>query len=223
MMKMYVPMVGLLACLNTMPAYADNINVENAIKSRPDLSVFYQALVSTGVNHELNPGTSYTVFAPTNEALAQIRSEYPCFYKAECRAQAAEIVRNHIIPGKTHIADAVKHEGGFFSLGRRFVTIGEPSRDDYTVGGHAIHSMSPFSGGILYKIDDMIANPHELASLQNAQYAALPKEVTTITRKTIPDPACGPAGCPDETTETTVISRVLAEPYDTMTPLPFLP
>jgi len=193
-------------------AYADNTDVENAIKSRPDLSSFYQELIATGVNHDLIPGQSYTIFAPTNGAFSEIhQKQYPCFYKAECQAEVAAIIRNHIIPGEVRIDDAVKHEGGLFSIGSRLVNIAAPSKDNYAVDGNKVISTSSFGSGILYKIDGVIANPHELALLQDEEYASTTKEDTIISKKTISDPACGPGGCADETTQTTTITRTVLD------------
>ena len=69
-------MKRILLCLTifgmtTSMAYADNPSIEEAIRSRSDLSDFYKALVDTGVIHELGAG-SYTVFAPTNDAFAKL-------------------------------------------------------------------------------------------------------------------------------------------------------
>ena len=128
------------------PAYGDNVGVENAIKSRPDLSTFYQALVNTGVNHELQEGRSYTVFAPTNKAFARIsQQQYPCFYMTECRAQVAAIVRDHIVPGKIYIDDAMNQQGGVNTIGGNFIRAGKTSRiagkvseGDFTIAGNDV-------------------------------------------------------------------------------------
>lgn len=189
-------------------AYADNPAVEEALRARPDLSTFYQALVNTGVNHELQPNMAYTIFAPTNAAFAQIRQDqYPCFYSAQCRGQVADIVRNHIIPGNTYINTA-NAKGGYYSIGHRFVTLGEPFRNDFAVGGHNIIYTSAIPNGTLYKIDGVIASPTELASLQNMEYASA--ETTRVIRRVITDPACGPYGCPDAAE--TVVTRTYTVP-----------
>jgi len=210
-----VSLLALMSAISIVSSYADNENVEDAIKSRPDLSTFYQALINTGVNHELRPDMSYSVFAPTNQALARISQEqYPCFYRAACREEVAMIVRNHIIPGKVYIDDAAKQKGGLYSIGGRFVTIGEPFRNDYAVAGNNVLYMAWYGSGILYKIDGVIANPLELAMLEYpAEYAGLSEHVITqTTQKTIPDPACGPGGCPDAVTQTITVTRTVVEP-----------
>lgn len=210
--------LSLTLCLCTLltsgAAWADNTAVEEALRSRPDLSTFYQAMLNTGVNHELEPGRIYTVFAPTNEALARIRQDqYPCFYMVECRPEVAQIIRNHIVPGEVYVSDAIKTKGGIYSINRRFVTLGEPSRNNYAVDGNKVIYGSWVGGGMLYKINGVIANPTELAALQFADYAAVPPQtVTTTTERTIVDPACGAGGCPDSVTQTTTITRTAPAP-----------
>ncbi len=214
-MKRSTITLALLLATTATSAYADNADVENAIKRRADLSTFYQALINTGVNHELQPGTSYTVFAPTNEAMATIRQEqYPCFYESACREIVAEIVRNHIVAENVYVEDTAHQRGGVYTIGGSFVNIGEPYRNDYAVEGNNVTYMSSFGGGILYKIDGVIASSRELASLQYPEYAYMPGErVVTTTEKTIADPACGPGGCPDAVSQTTTItSTVMNEP-----------
>ena len=61
---------------------------------------------------------------------------------------------------------------------------------------------------MLYKIDGVIANPRELALVQFPVYATVvPERQTIVTTKTIPDPACGPSGCPDSVSETTTVTH----------------
>jgi len=94
-------------------AQANNSTVENALKRRPDLSTFYEELASTGILSELSENQPYTVFAPTNEAFSKLpASQYPCFYSAECKAQVAEILRKHIVPGEKHLED-ISPKGGY--------------------------------------------------------------------------------------------------------------
>jgi len=200
--------ISACALLSTMAAttcYANNENVENALKNQPDLSSFYQVLVATGVNNELHADSDYTIFAPTNDAMAKLnQSKYSCFNTPKCQAQTAAVVRNHIVVGKIDMDDAAKRKGGLYTLGARFVTIGA-SRMDYTVDKGDVLSASEFDSGMLYSIDNVIANPRELASIQYPQYANIPERITTTSETTIADPSCGAAGCPDALTQTTTI------------------
>jgi hypothetical protein len=198
---------GLLinACILPFPAMADNATIEDAIKRRPDLSSFYQALVNTGVNRELRADATYTVFAPTNEAFAKLTAEkYPCFYAASCRSEIADVMRNHIVPGEVHVTDVVRQRGGLYSIDKRFIAVAAPA----VVGGRNVTSTNLLAGGILYKIDGLIANERELAAFQYPQYTYLPGEqVTTTTRRTIYDPACRVGHCPAGMQETTTVNK----------------
>ena len=157
---------SVLASLMAMPAEANNAVVENALKSRPELSVFYEGLVSTGVINELQEGQSYTIFAPTNAAFAKLPpSEYPCFYAVACKAQVADILRTHIVPGEKHLSDIGREPGGImslFTIDRKHITANNPSRDRYEVDGNMVLSESQLNGSILYRLNGVLATPREM-------------------------------------------------------------
>jgi len=150
-------------------AQANNSTVENALKNRPDLSVFYDNLQSTGVLSELKENQPYTVFAPTNDAFAGLpASHYPCFYSGECRAQAAEVLRKHIVPGEKHLADMNPQAGiySLFSIDNQHIIAGEPNKDKFTVDGKRVLSENQLLGGILYKIDGVMVSDKDLVQFE---------------------------------------------------------
>ena len=112
-MKKHLKVFSVLAIFLTAatcaaPAKANNSEVESILQSYGDTSMFYQALQNTGVLNELSENRSYTIFAPTNAALAQITPQsYPCFYAVQCRPQIAVMMRNHIVPG--HLEPKEQH------------------------------------------------------------------------------------------------------------------
>ncbi len=216
-MKAHYIAAGFLGFVCSISAaHADNVNVEAALKERPELSIFYKALMASGVNHDLNSGRAYTIFAPTNDAFSRLgQKEYACFYTAECPELVAEIVRNHIIPGEVYIGDATDRVGGFYSIGR-FVDVGELFRNDYAVDSHYSLDMWQIPGGVLYEIDGVIANPGELELLHEVSQP--PEQTTSVSQKTIHDPRCKPDGCADEVTQTTIITRKIATDPDTEEP-----
>jgi uncharacterized surface protein with fasciclin (FAS1) repeats len=146
-------------------AIAKNPTVEDSLKRRDDLSVFYQALVDTGVADELQDGKDYTIFAPTNEAFEKITKEkYPCFYSAECRKEVAAIIRNHIVEGAIFVDRA--RTTNLRSLNdQRVINIAQPHKNNYSVDGKAITYTMSFTSGILYKIEGVIADKMELSAL----------------------------------------------------------
>lgn len=197
------------------PAHANNGAVEQELKTRPDLSVFYQALVNTGVINELRSGP-YTIFAPTNEALARLTpKDYPCFYSEQCRAQTAQVLRNHIVHGNYYVEDIAKKAGGITSVNDRLIRVGKVSPASYTVDSHPVISANTHRVGVLYKIDGIIVNGKELAMLRGAQYGVAGNEtveIKTISETTIPDPACGPKGCPDSLSQEIITTRTVMDP-----------
>ncbi len=150
-----------------IPAYADNSEIEEALRARPDLSMFYEGLVSTGVIHELKEDKSYTLFAPTNDAFAKFSvNEYPCFYSEECKEEAAQILRNHIVPGEKQVSDIGAEPGStesMFAINKHHITGSQPYKNNYAIEGHKVLSESQLSGSVLYRLNGVIATPEEMS------------------------------------------------------------
>ncbi len=174
------PLLLGVACsaLLATSAQARNATVENALKSRPDLSDFYNGLVSTGVIDELKPDQPYTVFAPTNAAFDKISaSSYPCFYSPQCKADVAQVLRGHIVPGEKHLSDIGTDKGGIlslYSIDHQHITASEISPGTYTVEGCNVLSENQLLGGVLYKVNGVIADDKEMAKFE------APSSVTVI-------------------------------------------
>lgn len=167
----------VLSCLVAAPSFADNSRVNEALQRRPDLSTFYQGLVSTGVIHELKDNQSYTVFAPTNEAFAKLSADkYPCFYSSECKAQTADILRNHIVAGENHVRDINTTRSAavsLFSINDDHLIVSQPTKDGFAVDGKNIVSENQLAGGVLYKVDGVIATPRQLVQFESPQVAVV--------------------------------------------------
>jgi uncharacterized surface protein with fasciclin (FAS1) repeats len=172
------PFIGYAA-----PAAAYSGNVQMALQNYGDLSMFQQAMVTTGQINELNDNEHYTIFAPINASFVTIHPQaYPCFYSEQCRPQIAALLRNHIIPGRHDLRELVTAGSGVQTLGPRRIHVDEPYRGDYTVDGQKILSKSEINGNIIYRIDGVIRTPSELAQFQSVNTS--PDEVVT-TRKTV--------------------------------------
>ena len=165
-------------------AQAGNSSVETTIRSYGDLSMFYQAMVNTGVINELRENEDYTIFAPTNGAFAEITQQnFPCFYSAQCRPQVAALLRNHIIVGKYDLPNLTSRGQGIRTIGSRTVLIEEPYVASYTVEGNKILSASDVGGNMIYRIDGVIAQPKELNQFTTVNYVPAPANV--VTEKTV--------------------------------------
>jgi len=185
-----ITVLGLLGSMMT-PAAANNSAVENALAGQGDVSMFYQALLNTGVARELNEHTEYTVFAPTNAAFAQIQPrEYPCFYAPSCRQQVAAILRNHIVPRNESVERFSKWGGNIPTIGTRTLYVEEPYQGQYTVEGHGVLYQTKSSEDLrkqgedasLYQIDGVIASDQDLAVFRMQPVASIPG---TVTQKTV--------------------------------------
>ena len=73
---------------DTLSAGKSELNLYDYIKSQPDLSTFANMLQITGYDSILSKPQTFTVWAPSNEALNGLNTSDP--------AQALEIVKNHI-------------------------------------------------------------------------------------------------------------------------------
>lgn len=195
--------MGLIGLLGTTPvvcwsttAKAANSNVEVGLQNFGDLSMFYQALLNTGVINQLNDNQHYTIFAPVNSAFAPIAHDrYPCFYSEQCRPQVAALLRNHILVGRFELTDLVTYGKGIQSDGARRLHVAEPFLDDYTVERQKIISASEIDGNMIYRIAGVISSPQELAQFGTMGVTPLADSVTTE--------------------RTTVVKRVYHSPTDT--------
>jgi uncharacterized surface protein with fasciclin (FAS1) repeats len=188
-MKYSLMMIGasVLLASTAMPACAYNSDVEAALRSQGDLSMFYEAFHNSGVAAELQEGASYTIFAPTNAAFAEIQpNTYPCFYSAQCRPQLAAVIRDHIVPESASLREMSKW-GDTNSLGNREVIVLEAYKGQYTVDGRQIMNNSDGTTDVsLYRINGVIASESELAPFRRLPYiAAVPEVPGTVVEKTV--------------------------------------
>lgn len=230
-MKKTLVVAGLLGLLSTTSilgwthqANANNSNVEYALQSYGDLSMFYQALLNTGVINELREGEHYTIFAPTNSAFAEIRPQtYPCFYATECRPQIAVMLRDHILEDNHPLADLTSYGYGIRTIGDRRIHVQQDYVNDYSIEGHKILSRTEVGGNVIYRINGVITTPQELAQFrQGVAYVPatyVPDDNNVVTEKTVtrktyrraPLPDSYPSGDVDapanDSSQTTIITH----------------
>jgi uncharacterized surface protein with fasciclin (FAS1) repeats len=174
MKRSFITMIvlGTMICIH--PAHANNKAVESALQSHPELSMFYEGLISTGVLNELKGDEDYTVFAPTNDAFVQIDAgNYPCFYSAQCRAEVAAILRNHIIDDNYTIVELVKRGGNPAStIGKEDLYVEEIFKGEYKAEGHGVSTGIKTGGSTVFPIDGVIIHGDELDQFHALKAAA---------------------------------------------------
>jgi uncharacterized surface protein with fasciclin (FAS1) repeats len=185
-----VTLIGLMA-LHVPAANANNTNVEAALASQPDLSTFYQALLNTGVASELKEDGSYTVFAPTNAAFAEIQpGVYPCFYAIQCRPNLAAVIRNHIVPINDSVNRFSKWGYGIPTIGSNRILVEEPFKGQYTVARRTVLDQTAGNADerlqaddvSLYRIDGVILSQPQLDAFRSVPVVMVP---STVTKKTV--------------------------------------
>lgn len=190
-----IAMVVLAATAFSTPALANGA-ISDALKHRDNLSSFTDALIATGVLDELKPNRSYTIFAPTNEAFAKLNNqEYPCLQSTQCKAEVADILRNHIVPGQVTFTGPVK--GAVFSIDNTNLNLGTRNGEVRTVAGYNIVNRGQVLGGIICEIDGVIATAQELANVTAIKYQPVKVEHNIIERTTVDKVYYAPDGTPD--------------------------
>ncbi|MDD4617029.1 MAG: fasciclin domain-containing protein [Alphaproteobacteria bacterium] len=168
------------------PALAANSRVEAELGNQGNLSMFYQALLNTGVANELNEDTDYSVFAPTNAAFQQISpTAYPCFYSSQCRNEVAALLRNHIIPTRRSIRELAQM-GEVETIGNGRILVEEPYINTFSANGNRIAYMDNVNA--LYQIDGVIVDKRELSEFAKTPPGPPPGTVaerTVTTSRTV--------------------------------------
>ncbi|MGM9478768.1 fasciclin domain-containing protein [Pedobacter sp. GSP4] len=94
---MLTAVFGLNACKNAMDEHIEVVNVDNTvdlvqkIAAQPNLSKFSEYIKSTGYDQLLSSSQNYTVWAPTNDALATLDAAI-----SSDAAKLKDFVANHI-------------------------------------------------------------------------------------------------------------------------------
>jgi len=210
-----IGLFGSAPALVPSSAFANNRGVESALASYSDTSVFYQALMNTGVLSELHEGVHYTIFAPTNEAIAQISPDiYPCFYSGRCRPEVADVLRNHITVGRQSLKE-LAHEAEIPTIGRNWVYAETPYVGQYTVGNRDVLSGAELNGNMVYRVDGVIVSNAQLAQFQ--AFPDSPARVHTVVTYRPSASVLVPGGdfyeAPETITKTTVHRYVTPQGY----------
>lgn len=159
-----------IAIMVVSPALAENINLTDALASHTELSEFAEALVATDVIKELNPKTSYSIFAPTNEYLDKVvKGEPSCLDSEWCKAEMTVILRNHIVAGAINLQEIAKQKTKVLSsINGHTITIVALPTGNFTADGNAITMQQAIPGGVmLYEINGLLANPQEHSDMQS--------------------------------------------------------
>ncbi len=133
-------------------------NLVATLRADADYSVFVRMLESSGLMATLNDGNTYTIFAPTNEALNSLDIDFD-----EAGSGLDTFVRSHIFVGHFTPEDLMELDGVMAMSGGE-ADVGS-SADALTVGDLRIDSAAWVTdNGVIYQLDE--AFPSAVAALR---------------------------------------------------------
>jgi uncharacterized surface protein with fasciclin (FAS1) repeats len=215
---MEIPMkhflIGLLTALALQPVAAQASSLTDELKSNTEVSSFYKALQDTGVISEIAGDDNRMLFAPINSQFAKLVPDTgKCLASIECKKALSSLLRNHIVDNVVSLRDIVTYRSGIFSINKHFIPVQQISAYRFRVEGQTILDTTKVDNGVFHVIDGVLAGDYERSLIAAYQQAAEPEvhKSTTTERTTIPDPSCGPDGCPDKAITTTIIKKTVTE------------
>ena len=130
------------------------MDILDTIKADENLSLFYEALMLSGVGDILKGEGPFTVFAPTNDAINAVPS-------LNAMKEYGKIIHNHMFPGKLMVADLIPLPGE--SIKFAFDASGAPImisvKDDVVYLLNTARVITPdieAANGVLHVIDAML-------------------------------------------------------------------
>jgi uncharacterized surface protein with fasciclin (FAS1) repeats len=157
-----VPVVFLLGIAVVNACYAGSYShgrmhsmdlVHTAYKT--DLKTLVAAIDAAGLTETLMNGGPFTVFAPTDEAFAELpEGTLDNLLKPENKSQLAAILTYHVVPGKVMAVDVVKLNSATTVNGQEVaIDIGDGVKVD---NANVIRTDIIASNGVIHVIDKVI-------------------------------------------------------------------
>ncbi len=163
---------------DTLAANPDHMyhggNIVDVAKARANLSTLVTAIEAAGLTEELMGEGPFTIFAPANEAFADLdEGAVERLLSPEGREQLIELLSYHVVPGMRLNAQQLQARAGLPSPGAMLDTMGGPlpissGESAVTMGGAAIVVPDiEASNGIIHVIANVITPPSLNDKLKN--------------------------------------------------------
>jgi transforming growth factor-beta-induced protein len=131
-------------------------NIVETAQSAKSFNTLLTAATKAGLADTLANGGPFTVFAPTDEAFAKLPDgTIENLLKPENRAQLANILKYHVIPGRVYSTDAVK-AGQAKTLTDQRVTIRTSGSGARVNDANIVTTDLDASNGVIHVIDKVI-------------------------------------------------------------------
>ncbi len=138
-----------------------SIPILRKIESDRDLGKFDNVLLRSNINlTDFNKG-NYTIFAPTNQAFANLDEDSQSDLKSANSNALTAIAEDHIVPGTVYLNDLPGNYAVLYSVSGKPIEVRKLGLNDYYVNGKHIKTNDTNNVGnsVIYKVDGFLSDP----------------------------------------------------------------
>ena len=160
--RIAVLLIGILmlVALPLVGVAAQDQTIAEAAAGNPDFSTLVELLNAAGLTDTLNAEGSWTVFAPTNEAFAQLPPAVVS-YLGSSPELLTRVLNYHVVPGATLAADLASGPTASVETSELNVVVAEDG--SVTVDGATVLTADiAASNGVIHAIDSVLIPPVQL-------------------------------------------------------------
>lgn len=150
MKKNYLIILLLSACFASVAQAADVIDTA---ASTGQARTLVEAVQSVGLSDSLHAEGPFTVFAPTDEAWAQLPAATVERLLGD-KALLTEVLKYHVVPGKLHVEDL--RSGSVMTAQGQALAMVESTEGWQVDGAHVVKADVEADNGVLYLIDKVM-------------------------------------------------------------------
>ena len=136
------------------------LNIAEIAAGTPDVSTLTRLVITGGLLPTVRDGGPFTVFAPTNEAFAEVPAETMRALR-EDRAQQTDLLTLHVFPEALTSEDLAKADGTSIETVQGGRLLVEVDGEEITIGGATVVIADiEASNGVIHAIDSVITAPN---------------------------------------------------------------
>lgn len=180
LMSLFILIAGfmLVSCEKDMAGeiyqVADQAMIDEILESKDDtLSAFLQIIDKSGLRGTIHAYGAYTLFAPTNDAVASYMAEKGITMDQLTDVQAADIVKYHLIADTIPSSEFVDGRLPMINFNRRYITtqiVADPTGVNIVVNRQAKLVEKDIRGGngYVHIVDNVLfQNPNSITDVMN--------------------------------------------------------
>lgn len=152
--------VVLSSAFTVVSAFAAENTVVDVAASNKDFSTLVTAIKEAGLVDALKANGPFTVFAPTNEAFAQLpKDTLDNLLKPENKKQLQDILKYHVVSGKVMSADIKEGNSDVPTLEGKDLSIDKTASGVTVNNAKVVKADINASNGVIHVIDEVLMPP----------------------------------------------------------------